>query len=171
MPCHGYANCCRCSECSTRSAAFPKRLSPNKEVREEAETLRSLGFDYDGEDSRGHLCFDHERYGEIVLPCTPSAFHWRKAFRHRLARSMGFNRHQLECKINGQPVSRSEPKKRNGGPRSQESYVMEHAMALGIPCNKRQASALLNRFGTTRNARKALDGMVLAVLNQEAAAA
>jgi hypothetical protein len=162
-----YANGCRCAACARRSYQFPARLSSNKDVREEVRALRRLGFDYTGPDSSGHHHFAHPSHGEITVAGSPSVHHWRKRHRHRLARLMGLNRWQLERLIAGQPLQ-STARPTGPGRISNEAIVMEHAMALGIPCNKLTAKRLLSRFGSVRDARTALDGMVRAVQRQAA---
>ena len=171
MPsCHGYANGCRCAACARRSYQFPARLSSNKDVREEVQTLRRLGFNYTGLNGTGHHCFDHPTYGEMTVAGSPSVRHWRKRHRHRLARLMNLNRWQLERLCAGQPLQRT-VRETGPGRQTNEAVVMEHAMALGIPCNKATASRLISRFESVAGARKALDGMRDAAIRQQGAAA
>lgn len=159
--CHGYANCCRCPTCRRRSENLPRRLSTRKDVRAEIAILRELDFTYSGTNSAGHPCFEHDGYGEITLPSTPRSPHWRKRHRHRLARMLGLSSWQLERYLAGQPLQavRREPKPKR---RPNEEIVMEHVLSHGIPCDKALASRLIKRYGNTRNACRAVDGMARA---------
>lgn len=168
MACHGYANGCRCAACTQQSANFPKRLSSRKEVREETDLLRRLGFVFTGPDSSGHFCFEHEDYGEITVASTPSSRFWRKRQRHRLARLMGLSRWQLERVIAGQSIEKTRTQREpRPGRKSNEAVVMEHAMGLGIPCDRTVAKRIIGRFGSVKAARRALDGMARAAERQQ----
>ena len=168
--CQGYANACVCAACRARSAAVPRQLSPNKDVQKEIKTLRKLGFVYEGSNSSGHPCFHHEKYGEIVLPSTPSCSRWRKNHRADLARLLGLNSRELERKINGHSIRTGSPRESNGPGRPQTKLdcVIDHAQALGIPCDRATATKLLVRFGSVRTVRRTLDGMRAAHLNRAA---
>lgn len=98
------------------------RLAGRKDVREEADHLERLGFRYQGLDSAGHHLFDHIEHGEIVLPGSPSARHWRQHHRRNVAKAMGVSVPVVEALIHGQskPVGkrrRASGRKRSRAPR------------------------------------------------------
>lgn len=165
--CSGFANGCQCVPCKAKSTSVWGRLSSDKDVRTEIALLRKLGFLFTGRNSAGGLCFEHEDVPflgppkEITLPSNPSGGGWRKKHRHRLARYLGLNQHQLERLVAGQPL---ESVKRNRGPgrKANETVVIEHATSLGIPCDETQARRLIGRFGGTKQARRALSKMAAA---------
>lgn len=68
------------------------RISPDKDVREEARVLERLGFLYVGHTANGHLRFEHPGHGA----------HGRRANRRALARLMRLDVHALTALIAGQ---------------------------------------------------------------------
>lgn len=84
------------------------RFSPDKDVRAEAKTLQSLGFEFVrfGKCGRSHPMFRHPVYGEIGLASTPGDRNWKKAHRRKLAGLIGITVRELDARITGEPAGR-----------------------------------------------------------------
>jgi len=81
------------------------------EIREAANQLRQLGFEYVG--NSGHPQFEHSDHGKISLALTPSdRKRWSQNFRSNLAKQIGISKHQLEMRLGIRQEKRQGPRVR-----------------------------------------------------------
>lgn len=89
--------------------SLPRNL--RQEVKEEAENLEALGFEFTGIRANGHLGFAHPDHGKRDLPYSPSERQrWRDNSRAQTARQMGITKTELELRCGIRQEKRMGPK-------------------------------------------------------------
>lgn len=89
----------------------------NKEVRQEFQRTLALGFTFAGNDASGHVVLRAPSRAEIKMASSPSARHWRREFRHSVARALGLSVWQVERLAAGQGIQKKVKSKRRVSPR------------------------------------------------------